>query len=79
MATFCGDIEEPLKPLELKDKNGNPKNPKGDACAILARIGSRHQDVSSSVLHSINSGGFFCLQASSFVATSCYVVVVKAQ
>lgn len=22
MATFCGDIEEPLKPLEVKDKNG---------------------------------------------------------
>ncbi|XP_073389592.1 uncharacterized protein [Physcomitrium patens] len=25
MATFCGDIEEPLKPLEVKDKNATKK------------------------------------------------------
>lgn len=30
MATFCGDIEEPLKPLEVKDKNGIPKNKIGE-------------------------------------------------
>ena len=38
MASFCGDIEEKLVALEVKDKKGNPKFPKAQASSADAQL-----------------------------------------